>query len=89
MENNFEAPVTLADTIALMQSNDYKERFKAEYYQLKIRYDKLRAMVEAMDAGTLDFEPTCSRDIYVTQLSYMQRYMMTLECRAEEEKIIL
>ena len=34
----------LKDTIDLMQSDDYKERFKAEYYQAKIRYDKLDAM---------------------------------------------
>ena len=26
------------DTIAMMTSEDYKERFKAEYYQTKIRY---------------------------------------------------
>lgn len=28
----------LKDTIELMNSSDYKDRFKAEYYQLKIRY---------------------------------------------------
>ena len=28
----------LIDTIELMSSNDYKERFLAEYYQTKIRY---------------------------------------------------
>jgi hypothetical protein len=27
----------LKDTIELMNSSDYKDRFKAEYYQLKIR----------------------------------------------------
>lgn len=26
----------LADTVEMMNSEDYKERFKAEYYQLKI-----------------------------------------------------
>ena len=31
----------LKDTIDLMTSEDYKDRFKAEYYQTKIRYDKL------------------------------------------------
>lgn len=34
----------LKDTIEMMQSADYKERFKAEYYQTKIRYDKLHKM---------------------------------------------
>ena len=32
----------LKDTIEMMTSNDYKERFKAEYYQAKIRYEKLK-----------------------------------------------
>ena len=27
----------LQDTMSMMVSDDYKERFKAEYYQLKIR----------------------------------------------------
>lgn len=31
----------LKDTIPQMTSEDYKERFKAEYYQTKIRYWKL------------------------------------------------
>ena len=35
----------LKDTVSLMQSADYKERFKAEYYQLVIRYKKLKAML--------------------------------------------
>lgn len=30
----------LRDTAEMMNSADYKERFKAEYYQLKIRYGK-------------------------------------------------
>lgn len=35
----------LKDTIDLMTSEDYKDRFKAEYYQTKIRYDKLHKML--------------------------------------------
>ena len=38
-----------------MTSKDYKERFKAEYYQLKIRYEKLDAMIKNWD--NLSFEP--------------------------------
>lgn len=34
----------LKDTIKIMNSSDYKERFKAEYYQTKIRYEKLHSM---------------------------------------------
>ena len=35
----------LNETIEMMTSNDYKERFKAEFYQLKIRICKLDNMV--------------------------------------------
>lgn len=49
----------LKDTIELMNSSDYKERFKAEYLQVKIRYDKLHKMLVKWDAGTLNFTPTC------------------------------
>ena len=34
--------MTYQDTATMMFSDDYKERFKAEYWQLKIRYVKLR-----------------------------------------------
>ena len=49
----------LKDTISLMNSIDYKERFQAEYYQTKIRYDKLCKMLIKNEAGTLGFKPTC------------------------------
>ena len=42
----------LKDTIKLMNSDDYKDRFKAEYYQTKIRYDKLHQMLIKNEAGT-------------------------------------
>lgn len=32
----------LQDTIELMNSGDFKDRVKAEYYQLKIRRDGLK-----------------------------------------------
>ena len=31
----------LKETAEMMVSDDYKERFKAEYYQLKERYEKV------------------------------------------------
>jgi hypothetical protein len=36
----------LKGTIDLMLSNDYGDRFVAEYQQTKIRYEKLSAMLE-------------------------------------------
>lgn len=41
----------LKDTATLMVSSNYKERFKAEYYQLKIRLEKLKYMLQKWDNG--------------------------------------
>lgn len=75
--------------IEMMTSTDYKERFKAEYFQLKDRYEKLHKMVVKQEAGTLDFEPGCSLELLKEQKSYMGRYLYTLEVRAEIENVDL
>lgn len=79
----------LKDTVEMMGSADYKERFRAEYYQLKVRYDKLVAMVEKWDKGELSFNPTCPRSIYDMQLSAMKNYLAVLEARAVIEGVEL
>ena len=81
--------MTLEETKDLMCSPDYKERFKAEYYQLKIRYEKLKAMCEKGYKGELDFTPTCPRYIYSRQLDKMAGYLSILEERAELEGVEL
>ena len=68
----------LKDTIALMQSDDYKDRFKAEYFQTKIRYDKLHKMLIKLDAGTLDFKPTCSKIVLLEQKRHMGEYIRNI-----------
>lgn len=68
----------LKDTIELMNSSDYKDRFKAEYYQLKIIYTKLHAMLVKLEAGTLDFTPSSSRVILLEQQRYMSEYLRCL-----------
>ena len=39
----------LADTVQMMVSEDYKERFKAEYYQLVVRRNALWRMLGKLD----------------------------------------
>ena len=63
----------LKDTIELMNSADYKKRFKAEYYQTKIRYEKLHKTVIKYEAGTLDFEPTCSLALLTEQKKRLKK----------------
>lgn len=79
----------LKDTVELMNSEDYKERFKAEYVQTKIRYDKLDAMTVKYEAGTLNFTPSCPLELLKEQKKYMGNYIRTLRIRAEIEKIDL
>ena len=79
----------LNETIEMMQSPDYKERFKAEYLQAKIRYEKLDAMTVKYEAGTLNFNPSCSLELLKEQKKYMGNYIRCLKIRAEIEKIDL
>ncbi len=79
----------LSETIELMQSEDYKERFKAEYWQTKIRYDKLHKMIVKYEAGTLEFEPSSSLELLKKQSSAMCSYLYSLEVRAEIEGVAL
>ena len=82
-------PADLAGTVELMQSEDYKDRFKAEYYQTKMRYDKLDALTVKYEAGVLDFTPACSLELLKEQKGYMGNYIRCLKIRAEIEGIKL
>lgn len=79
----------LRDTAEMMISKDYKERFRAEYLQTKIRYDKLDAMTVKYEAGTLNFTPSCSLELLKEQKSFMGQYIRCLKIRAEIEGINL
>ena len=81
--------MNLKDTVEMMTSADYKERFKAEYLQLKIRMDGLSRMLEKYKNGTLEFTPSCSYDLLHRQLENMILYAMCLEERAIIEEIEL
>ena len=81
--------IELKDTVAMMGSADYKERFVAEYAQLKIRYNKLYAVLEKYAADKLDFKPTCPIEILYEQLDHMEAYLGVLETRAKYENIQL
>ena len=79
----------LKDTVSLMNSDNYKERFKAEYQQVVIRYQKLNGMLEKWDNGELNFEPTCPRSTYNMQIKAMTDYIAILEARAVMENVDL
>ncbi len=90
----------LKDTIALMCSEDYKERFKAEYYQTKIRYEKLKKFNTKIEAARhvaytvgkykCPMPPhDCPDEMLREQQSVMGNYLHILEVRAEIENIEL
>lgn len=86
-------------TIVYMRSPDYRERFKAEYQQTKIRYEKLKAYNTRIEAAqrtalygvkTIE-EPkhTCPEDILRDQQRAMGEYLHILEVRAVIEGVNL
>ncbi|WP_267239941.1 crAss001_48 related protein [Clostridium perfringens] len=79
----------LSETVQMMESSDYKERFKAEYLQLKIRIEGLSNMLEKYKNGTLNFKPSCSYELLNYQLFVMKKYSKCLEERAVIEGIEL
>ena len=79
----------LKNTIELMNGTDFKDRFKAEYYQLQNRRDGLNKMLSSLANGTLPFTPKCSYNLLHEQLVYMDGYLAVLEQRAVIESIDL
>ena len=84
-----EDKMELKDTIDLMLSDDYKDRFRAEYWQTRIRSRKLREMIDKFYEGKLDFKPSCPIEILEEQLQMMYTYMKWLNVRAKIEGIDL
>ena len=79
----------LKDTIEDMLSDDYKERFIAEYNQVKIRVTKLDSLIHRYANKELNFTPSTPIDVLVRQKIFMFRYMKILELRATYEGINL
>lgn len=69
----------LKETAELMCSDDYKERFLAEYSQLEIRMTKLANFLSKWD--NLPFEPKCPKDLLEAQLRAMSAYKQLLDRR--------
>ena len=73
----------LKDTVDMMLSDDYTERFRAEYWQAKIRYNKLNMVLKLHDAGKLGFELNCPVELLRKQKKHMGKYIDILEHRAK------
>lgn len=65
----------LADTVKLMGSLDWKGRLKAEYWQLKLRTEKLEKAILS------DQVPHACESILQEQLESMRAYLGSIEKR--------
>lgn len=94
----------LGETVEGMLSPDYKERFKAEYAQLKIRHENLKAFNNKIEAARrtrycpLDSDERvtvempkhdCPDDLLREQQNIMSEYLRVLEVRAVIEGVDL
>lgn len=92
----------LKDTVVLMNSENYKERFIAEYWQTKIRYEKLKSFNNKIEASkrvrfqgdsskVMLVEPNhdCPAEMLCEQQRIMGEYLHILEVRAEIEGVDL
>lgn len=83
----------LKDTIEMMCSDDYKERFAAEYRQTKIRYERLKNFCNKIEVaqmtGAEEPKHDCPLELLREQQTHMGMYLSALEKRAIIENIKL
>ena len=83
----------LKETVELMNSEDYKERFVAEYHQVEIRYEKLKNFCNKIEVETMLGEEVtkhdCPLELLREQQKYMGLYLSVLEKRALIENVEL
>ena len=72
----------LKDTIELMTSECWKDRFIAEYLQTKIRYEKLHKLIVRREVGKCDFDTPIPLESWIYQASHMGNYLHELEKQA-------
>lgn len=83
----------LEDTAVFMLSDNYKDRFIGEYWQTKIRYERLKRFCDEIEAarvmGVSEPSHDCPLELLRDQQAVMGRYLHDLEIRAIIEKVDL
>lgn len=79
----------LKNTVNGMCSEDWKERFVAEYQQLCERIYRLHKMIVLWENHRLNYTPQSPIYVLQEQLQHMERYRDKLEYRAICEDIDL
>lgn len=75
--------------LALLDSEDYKDRAKGEYLFVKDKYEKLHRMIIKREADILTFKPNCPMEQWKAQASAMGQYLYQLEVKAVIEGVDL
>ena len=87
----------LRETAPLMESEDYRERMLAEYWQTKIRYERLKRLTTRLEAERVKM-PAClpkqeidgtPAEVLRNQQAVMGEYLHILELRAACEGVSL
>lgn len=73
----------------LLLSDDYKDRFKGEYWLVATKHSKLETLLDDYYNNRLDFELTCPSNKLLEQAACMRGYWECLRERAEIEGIDL
>lgn len=71
----------LVETVNLMCSSDFKDRFTAEYAQLVIRLSKLNNVLNSQSDTRFEVDDI-TRDLMLKQRDAMESYKTCLEKRA-------
>lgn len=82
MRKEGEYIMTLNDTVELMTSADWKDRFVAEYLQTKIRYERLHRLIVKREVGMIVFTTPIPMESWKTQAHHMGLYLYELEKQA-------
>ena len=76
-------------TVVGMLSDDYEERFVAEFQQLKIRLEALKRFIGDVEHKKADVELRCPLALLKMQAAQMQKYLNAMIIRAYYEEIEL
>lgn len=79
--------MTLAETVPMMTSEDYRDRFRAEYFQLVNRIEKLSRFMKRAKEGKVKLPYPWT--MFDEQLKYMRGYRDVLKARIDIEGISL
>ena len=79
----------MTDTIKLMNSTDYKERFRGEYFRLVNRIESFSKMLDGYRHNSLKYTPKCTLKMLDGQMNSMIIYRTHLEESAKIEEISL